>query len=131
MNQDDVIPYIGLPHKPGARGPDAYDCWNLLCHIQATHFGVQMPEAPIGDEQACLALFKDKAESGQWIAVATPEHGDCALLRGGQWPHVGVFLEFDGGGVLHAMEGRGIIWTRTANLRAFGFGRTVYYRVHP
>lgn len=129
MTEDQVIEYLGLPHKPGAAGPEAFDCWNLLRHLQAKHFDVMMPDAPIGDEAACLELFKEKAESGQWTSVAIPKHGDCALLRGGRWPHVGVFLDFDGGGVLHAMEGRGIIWTRVAHLRSLGFGRVVYYRV--
>jgi cell wall-associated NlpC family hydrolase len=129
MTPDDVFEYLNLPHKPGGIGPLEYDCWNLLRHLQKKYFGVTLPDAPIGDEAACLALFKDKAESGEWQAVAKPEHGDCALLRGGTWPHVGIYLDFDGGGVLHAMEGSGVIWTRLPKLRSFGFGRTVYYRV--
>jgi len=129
MNIDQIIPYIGIPHKPGGEGPDAYDCWHLLRHLQKEYFGVEMPLAPIGDEEACLALFKDKTASGDWVHVEVPQHGDCVLLRGGMWPHVGIYLDLDGGGVLHAMEDAGIIWTRLPRLRALGFGRTTYYRV--
>ncbi len=129
MTADDVIPYLMLPHRPGATGPDAYDCWNLLRHLLKTHFNTTLPDAPIGDEQACLALFKERCESGDWQAVASPAHGDPALLRGGTYPHVGIYLDLDGGGILHAMEGSGVIWTKLPQLRAFGFGRTVFYRV--
>lgn len=129
MTPDQVLTYLNLRHEPGASGPDAYDCWNLLRHLQKTYFNTTLPDAPIGDEEACLAMFKERAESGDWQAVAIPQHGDAALLRGGRWPHVGIYLDFDGGGVLHAMEGPGVIWTRVSKLRSFGFGRTVYYRV--
>ena len=129
MIASDVIEYLGKPHKPGGEGPDAYDCWHLLRHLQAKHFNVEMPIAPIGDEDACLALFKGKVESGDWSTLAIPEHGCGALLRGGRWPHVGIYLNLDGGGILHAMEGPGVIWTRLPNLRTMGFGRTTYYRV--
>lgn len=129
MISEQVIPYIGLPHKPGAKGPDAYDCWNLYVHLQETYFGKELPDAPIGDEDACFAIFKEKCQSGEWLQVSAPEHGDCALMRGGRWPHVGTYLGIDGGGILHAMEGQGIIWTRLPYLSSMGFGRTVYYRV--
>lgn len=129
MNLAQIMPYIGIPHKPGGEGPAHYDCWHLLRHLQSEYFGVEMPVAPIGDEEACLALFKDKTATGDWVHVDQPRHGDCALLRGGMWPHVGIYLDIDGGGVLHSMEGPGVIWTRLPRLRALGFGRTTYYRV--
>lgn len=129
MNAEDAAKYIGKPHKPGGEGPDAYDCWHLLRHLQATYFNVEMPIAPIGDEDACLALFKDKVSTGDWSVLALPEHGCGALLRGGRWPHVGIYLDIDGGGILHALEGPGIVWTKLSSLRVMGFGRTTYYRV--
>lgn len=129
MNAEQAFAYIGKPHKPGAEGPDAYDCWHLMRHIKKEYFGVEMPIAPIGDEAACLELFKAKTDSGDWVNITMPEHGDCALLRGGMWPHVGIYLAIDGGGVLHALEGHGVVWTRMSRLRALGFGRTTFYRV--
>lgn len=129
MNAEQVNEYVGLMHRPGAKGPDEYDCWNLLCHLQATYFGCPMPEAPIGDEAACLALFSAQCRDGNWVHVDLPTHGDAACLRGGMHPHVGIYLDLDGGGVLHSMEGIGVIWTKLAHLKTIGFGRTTFYRV--
>lgn len=129
MNADDVSIYLGLPHEPGAAGPDAYDCWNLLRHLRAAYFDAPLPDAPIGDKEACLALFTEKCRSGSWVPVAIPEHGDCACMRAGMNPHVGIYLDLDGGGILHSLERVGVIWTPTGSLHAHGFPKTTYYRI--
>lgn len=129
MTADQARKYIGLPWVAGGRGPEAYDCWGLLKHCRDTYFDVGLPDAPIGDEAACRQLFATKSERGDWTPVAIPEHGDPALLRGGRSPHVGIYLDIDGGGILHSLEGHGIIFTYVARLRSLGFGRTTFYRV--
>lgn len=130
MNSADVFKYLDLPHVYGANGPDAYDCWNLLRHVQQTYFNKAMPIAPIGDEDACLQLFRSHCRSGEWQQVDQPSHGDAALMREGRQPHVGIYLDIDGGGILHALEDIGVIWTRAQHLHSFGFGRTTYYRIN-
>lgn len=129
MTPDDIIKYLGMAHVPGGTGPDQWDCWNFLRYLEETYFDVVLPIAPIGDEAACRAIFKEKCETGQWLQVSIPQHGDCALMRGGSYPHVGMYLDFDGGGIIHAMEKVGVIWTRLQILHSIGFGRTTYYRV--
>ena len=64
------------------------------------------------------------------IAIARPEHGDAALLRGGDHPHVGVYLVLDEPGVLHALDGVGVIWSPLHTLRLLGFSRLRYIRFH-
>jgi cell wall-associated NlpC family hydrolase len=35
--------YIGIPYRLGARGPDAYDCYGLICHLLKLD-GVNAPD---------------------------------------------------------------------------------------
>ena len=129
MTQSEVLLYLGLPYTKTGFGPDSYNCWGLLIHIQKTYFNTEMPLAPLGDEVACLNLFKTKTECGEWIQTKEPKHGDCVLLKGGRNPHVGIYLDFDGGGVLHSLEGMGVIYSRLRELNHQGFGRTKFYKI--
>ncbi|SDV49829.1 NlpC/P60 family protein [Chitinasiproducens palmae] len=127
MNASDAAQYIGKRWEAGARGPDAWDCWGLLLHVQREHFGLALPELP-GTEMQTRAVYQGKLVTGEWELIDRPEHGAGALLRGGREPHVGVWLAIEGGGVLHALEGFGVIWTPGRDLRRLGYSRTRYHR---
>lgn len=129
MNSHDANFLIGLPYEEGSFGPDTFNCWGLLYYVQQNYFKIQMPMAPLGDAQACKELFNTKLSTGDWVRLEQPLHGCGALMRGGETPHVGIYLDIDGGGILHAMEGVGVIWTPVYKLRSLSFGRTQYYRL--
>lgn len=128
MNAEQAGLLVGLPYKEGSFGPDDFNCWGLLNFVQREYFNVTMPIAPLGDAEGCLALAKNCLETEVWARVEIPQHGDGALMRGGNDPHVGVYLEIDGGGILHALEGEGVVFTHLPSLNHCGFGRTTYYR---
>lgn len=129
MNSEDINHFIGLPYEEGSFGPDSFNCWGLLYFVQRNYFKVSMPSAPIGDSEACKTMFESQLQSGAWASITSPTHGCGALMRGGESPHVGIYLDIDAGGILHAMEGVGVIWTPIYQLRALNFGRTKYYRL--
>lgn len=129
MNSEDINFLIGLPYEDGSFGPDSFNCWGLLFYIQHNYFKVSMPIAPIGDADGCKAMFESQLESGAWQPLEKPVHGCGALMRDGQSPHVGIYLDIDAGGILHSMEGVGVIWTPLYQLRSLNFGRTKYYRL--
>lgn len=122
--------YIGIPYERGAQGPDRYDCGGLVRQIQQAHFGISMPEviAPDYDDGlAVVGLIRTQAEAQGWsVATGSPRHGDIVVVR--RPYHVGVWLDVDGGGVLHAIGSHGVIWTRDAAWRVSGFGRREYLR---
>lgn len=130
MNSHDVNSLLDLPYEDGAFGPDSFNCWGLLYYVQINYFRTNMPVAPIGDGDACRAMFEGQLKGGAWTELGAPEHGCGALLRGGETPHVGIYLDLDGGGILHSMIGAGVIWTPLGRLRALNFGRTKYYRLN-
>lgn len=129
MTPEDVNRYIGLPWVAGARGPAQFDCWGLLAHVQTRYFGRSMPVlTALGG--AAREAHDSRVRSGEWETVDQPFHGAGVLMRGGDDPHVGVWLELQGGGVLHAMERFGVIWTPRSALRLQGFSRLTFYRFH-
>lgn len=127
MKAEQALPYIGLPWKAGATGPDAYDCWGLLRHVQLKYFGIILPEIVVGDAATCREMFNEKINNHDWVLVQYPQHGDGVLLRGGNEPHVGIWLDIDGGGILHALEGVGVVFNNPRGLPGMGFGRATYY----
>lgn len=130
MNAEQAQKYIGLPWEKDGVGPDAYNCWMLLRHLLKEYFERNLPLAPIGDEEACREIHAECVANGSWEVVEVPEHGDAVLMKGGNNPHVGMYLNIDGGGILHAMEGVGVVFTPLSSLRRYGFGRVKYYRIH-
>lgn len=127
MNAIEANAYIGRPWIDGARGPDAFDCWGLLRWIEDKHFGLMLPDLPALPDET-RNLYREQIETGAWTVIDQPVHGSGALLRGGDRPHVGVFLDIDGGGVLHAQEGVGVMFTAKQQLRMMGYPRASWYR---
>lgn len=111
-------------------GPKKFNCWNFMRYLQRKYFSKDIPEADLGDEEFLRKMFVQNVQDGIWQPVYPPKHGDGALLKGGSDPHVGVYLDIDGGLVLHAMKDYNILATPLRNLRGLGFGRGVYYRVN-
>lgn len=129
MNADQAFQYLNIPWGKDAQGPDAFNCWYLTAHIERKYFGKEMPELDVLDQDQVLATYNQNVKTGYWSTTKYPIHGDVALLKSGANPHVGVFLDIDGGGVLHSQEGVGVVFTPLQALRTLGYGRTVYYRI--
>lgn len=129
MTDSEIRSYLGIPWQEGARGPEAYDCWGLLMHILNKFYCREIPEIPLEHPELCMAIAKENFESGKWTQVTEPLDGDAVLLRGGLRPHVGIWLENDQGGVLHSMNGMGVLFSSMRDLRVLQFPRVKYYRV--
>lgn len=129
MNAEQVNDLIGMPYGEYAFGPDSFNCWGLLHYVQRKYFHINMPVAPIGDAAGCVAMFDEQMHAGTWERLDAPVHGAGALMKGGVEPHVGTYLDFDGGGILHAVRGMGVIWSPAHQLRKEGYGKTTYYRL--
>jgi hypothetical protein len=121
--------YIGLPWEAGAQGPEAYDCWSFFRQVQARHFGITVPVilASDYDDPAALAgLFRGHGETARWKRLEAPVHGCGVMVH--KPLHAGIWLDIDGGGVLHCARGAGVIWTPESSWRVSGFGRREFYR---
>lgn len=126
-----LSPLIGLPWIAGARGPESYDCWGLFLAVQRDHFGRDLPGIPVDalDLRAVLDAFNAHPERQRWQTVSQQEEGDAVLMRQSRYPvHIGVWLNIDGGGVLHAVRHAGVVFQTLAALDAHGWRIEGFYR---
>lgn len=122
--------YVGIPWVAGAQGPNAYDCMAFFRHVQCSHFDIDVPEiiAPDYDDPSALSsMFADHPERQRWTPIAKPIHGCAVLVR--RPMHVGIWLNLDGGGVLHCVRGAGVVFTSDSSWPASGFGRREYFEL--
>lgn len=115
IRRDFLRAVIGKPYKAGGVGPDDFDCYGLARHVLAGLFHVELPDsrfAPVARQQ--------------WRRLKLPCDG-ALIVMGSDSKHVGVYLA---GGVLHALEGVGVIHDDLASLSLRGFGNLRAYRAH-
>lgn len=129
---------IGKPWKRGAPGPDAFDCWQLVRHVQLTRFGVEMPILAIGADTNWTGL-RAMINRTQWgKAEGLAREGDVATMKGSDGAHVGVVINADGYTpvLLHCIgseshHGGGVIVTTLAEIGDLGFARVEIWRLRP
>ena len=95
--------------------------------IQREHFGIDVPIviAPDYDDTTALVnLLKTHNEHARWLPTHAPQHGDLVIVH--KPFHVGVWLDVDGGGVLHCVRGAGVVFTHNSSWQMSGFGRREY-----
>lgn len=128
--------YIGRRWAAGATGPEYFDCWGLFRHVQHEQFGIEVPAiAPDSyGTLSCAKTFRDHPEREHWqpIGEQAPQEGDCVLMSSGNHPrHIGVWLAVDGGGVLHCVQGAGVVYQSLQALKRGGWGRLIMCRHTP
>lgn len=125
---------IGMPWVAGGRGPTEFDCWGLFLHVQRACFDRVLPEIPVDAKnlRAIAKGFHSHPERQRWAAVKQGQcviSGDAVLMRQSRQPvHVGVWLGLDGGGVLHCMQGAGVVFQRLEPLALHGWQVEGFYR---
>lgn len=123
--------YLGKPWESGAQGPDSYNCWGLVRAVAKAHFDFEPPLIPI-DETLGLQvrkMFRKHPEHKNYFVVDMPAAGDIVEMgtQKDAW-HVGIWLDVDGGGVLHSVEGAGVVFTQRRHLRLLGWTQLVFWR---
>lgn len=126
-----AVQYIGRPWVSGAIGPDEFDCWGFFRYIQNLHYGIDVPPhiTDAADLKAVATEFRDSAERINWTPASKPFEGCAVLMAHHKYPsHVGLWLDVDGGGVLHCVRGEGVVFSNLSSLKTCGWGRVEYYK---
>ena len=117
--------HIGKPFAAGSDGPDAFYCWGLVRHCWRTRLGVELPliePANYGIRELVRTLATTP-EFQAWRRTEQPAEMDVAVMGHAKHPHhVGLWVDANGGGILHAIEGAGVCFRTMPELRAEGWG---------
>lgn len=123
--------YIGRQWEFGKEGPDSYDCWGFVRHVQREHFAIEMPVIPYGTDwhETADHLAKHQ-ERDNWNQIDKPQEGDVVMMARSRLPiHIGVWINANGTqGVLHCLQGAGVLFQPGKGLAACGWGHLQYYR---
>lgn len=123
--------YIGKPHVPGARGPDAYDCWGLLRAAYLMQFNIYLPSLPGISSQTALVIHRQLTDAAneEWEEIDDPFDGCAvAMSQSKAYHHVGLYIAEGPGKVLHCWDGANVIIEKASQLKLRGLKRITYYR---
>ena len=97
----------------------------------AEQFALAVPAVEVSGTnlRAITRAFSYHAERALWQPVEQPAEGDAVLLAHNKYPsHVGIWVEVDGGGVLHCQAPMGVVFSRRDALARAGWARLQFYR---
>lgn len=121
-----AVKYIG---KPWERVE--HNCWTFFRIVQHEQFGRDIPDYAFdaSNRRNSAQAVSANPERSNWEKVETPKEGDAVLLAHARFPsHVGVWVDADGGGVLHCVNGPGVVFQSVTILKASGWGHLEFYR---
>lgn len=124
--------YIGRPWVAGAQGPDSFDCWGFVRYVLKHEYGYDVPQVNVNPEclRDVLYAFRTDLAFTAFEEVPLPCDGDVVLMRQAKNPvHAGLWLEIDGGGVLHCVRGSGVVFQNVISLNTTGWFLDSFYRV--
>lgn len=121
-----ALGYLGLPWVNGER-----DCFQFFRQVQLERFERALPPYIVdaGRVLDCVRAINANPERQRWDEVAAPAEGDAVLMSQSRVPtHVGVWVEANGGGVLHCVQGAGVVFSQLSHLPRLGYKVTGFYR---
>lgn len=110
-----IAPMIGLPYRPGFR------CWDLVRHVSLVLFDRHLPEVPeeIEGNLQIARAFRGNPERAKWRITNWPHSGSIVLMGAAtREMHAGIYLDIDGGAVLHTQEKTGVALDAFSELRS-------------
>lgn len=119
----DVV--LGLPYHP-----QKLHCWELVKRCQKAVFDRDLPTILVKpDDMRELIGMMDLRKTYQgWEEVDEPQHGAVVFMtKGGHEVersacHAGVYLDVDGGGILHTDEDHGVVFESLPAIKTRNWG---------
>lgn len=125
---------IGKPWSNDGIGPDQFHCWGVLVHLyrlfrdtELPHFSAINPR----DQKRVSQAIDTETDRGKWLRIPKPKHFcGVALGRSKRFHHVGIFLNWDCGYVLHAAEAEKVLCPTLEAIRN-NWSRIEFYELNP
>lgn len=123
---------IRLPWRAYATGPAAYDCYGLVWTVLRDQYGVDVDrhlEIESGNHRAMHRVILREQAAGRWQRLDRPVDGCVVLLSTGEkFHHIGLWLDVNGGRVLHSRQGRGVALDSMQQLASLSFRKFEYWQ---
>ena len=126
MTAQEIIPYLGLPWVFGQR-----DCWCFFRELSKKYYNRDVPAVDVDLHNLRDIMQKiDREKKAHWIQIKEPIDGCAVLMQRNKMPvHIGMWLENDGGKVLHCAQGIGVVFQRLQDLKFDGWSQFTYWEL--
>lgn len=108
-----------------------HDCWGFVRRVYREQFGIDLPVVDVDSHslRAGIQAFDRHPERAAWVALPNPTEGAAVLMgKAERASHVGIWCDVDGGGVLHAIQGAGVVFQNRQALALSGWNVLASYR---
>ncbi len=121
---------IGLPYDPVK-----LNCWTIVSRCQKQVFDRDLPPVIIRPDnmKELVGLMELRKTYQGWQEVPEPQHGAVVFMTKNGHDvsnaacHVGVWLDFEGGGVLHSDEPHGVVFESVTALKTRNWGDFAFH----
>lgn len=116
--------YLGIPWVKGGTSHDGFDCYGLATDVQRSIYGRIMPKIDTAMMSLLSMVKAIKRHRGwsEWERMESPVDGCIVkLIKSVEPDHIGIWVDADGGGVLHSCRHNGVWVDRLAALRIMGW----------
>lgn len=126
---------IGKPWKLGAKGPEAFDCYYLVEHVQRDLFGRTMPTVEYASDLSFKGIIREinkhvAAHADTWGYVEQRDANDGAIVIMGSavhGSHLGVWFARERA-VLHVDNPEGVTFENLLTLKLKGWTKQLFLR---
>jgi len=123
--------YIGKPWVSMARGPDTFDCWGLIYDIYKTQYNIELALNVIDPKNVSAygKAINEGKEHPEWKEYDAPQEGFVVpVSKQNLFHHVGIWLELDGGLILHCYEGGCVVAQSLHSMKTQFWKKFKYYK---
>jgi len=138
MDTSWIAEYMTTPYVAGGRELGVgLNCWGLIVCVYRDQLGIELPSYIIGDADLAAATVNGVTDCDMvllgggsgWSLVDDPKTFDMVMMtKSSTCHHVGLYLDIDGGCILHACEGIGGIVQRVSNIHPTTWKKLTYHR---
>lgn len=120
---------LGKPWLEHALGPDSFDCWGVVHFGFKTQRDIELPKYLYVSSEGFRQQGVNESDYPQWLRLSVPEDFSLAgLSMGERITHVGLFLDINGGSILHCRQDSGVIMQSIRAMKSQGWRTIRFYR---
>jgi len=131
MSEHWINGLIGKPWESGKDGPFSFDCWGLCRFVQWEHYDRILPMVNVEaiNLREVVKNIGGHPERARWYQVERPVDGGLVEMWRSENPdHIGIWVDVEGGGVLHCLQRLGVCFDSLTVLKMSKWRKINFYR---
>ncbi len=123
---DWITKYLSKPWINGQQ-----DCWQLVRDVYREQLNIELPQIVVNAEKLreVITAMESTTNLSDWQPIEQPGHWSLVFWSQLTRPsHVGIYLDIDGGRILHNTQRTGVVCQSVHDMSLQGWCNPRYYR---